>query len=964
MTTSNSVRRAVRHVLSRNAAAASVNSHGKQIAGKNLAAALVASASVLGAMGAALGVMTLTSTAAYADNYTNTDLSGQVVDQTGKIIPGAEVSVASDQGVVRKATADQNGTFRMLALPNGTYTVSINAPGHNAIANQSIRVGAGTSAYSFTMVQSGVTLGEVVVSAARVVADFNRADAGITVDVQEMAARVPLGRSINTAVALAPTVSFADPSIVANGVRRNQTAVSVAGTSAAESVYYINGLNVTDQRSLLGYSDLPYEAIKTIDVKTGGYSAEYGRGTGGVVNIVTRSGSNEFRYGASAFWQPEFLRAHRPTTYRPGGNNSVGIQDLQGLAEQDFSEQTVWASGPIIEDRLFFFALINPRQTDAWGPVAFLNPSTNNGTWLNVRYNDPRWVGKLDFVINENHRLEATVFSDRETTEYRSWNYGRAEHRILTVPGLTNPDGSLLPYDQESGGVNSILQYTGTFSDFFTLSALVGRTKSAYKDSGPYIEQPGIQDFGTTSGFVTLGRHAGPYNMVGDDTRDTYRIDADFYFSGLGDHHVRVGYDYEDLTSSAISAYSGGGLYYGYATGDCPAGAGPSGCVELLTFANTGEYSAIQSAAYVQDSWEITPHLALNLGIRADVYDYKTATGQSYIKIDDQFAPRIGLTWDPTATGNNQITFFVGDYYLPIATNTSIRASSGEIYTDAYYQTTRDGAGNLVILPNGYPTLGAQIGTTDYFSPPGAPDPKSVIEDGLDPMFEREFSLGFKHTFRDSMFDGWTANIRGTYRKLESTIEDTAIGDAVCRYRTRNALTACAPGDESLYPYVLINPGDQARVFLDLEGDARALGSGAPNPAYNAQWLTLSESDLALSEAKRKYMAIETSFERPFDGKWGLLGSYTWSKSIGNYEGAVKSDIGQTDTSITQDFDHSALGRYAYGYLPNDRRHSFKIVGSWAPASRFTVGTRCARSIRSSIWMYRLRAAIGRSVRP
>jgi hypothetical protein len=930
MTSSNTVRRAVRHALF-------IRPPGKRTAERSVAAALVATGSLFGAVATGVGMFALPITAAYADSYTNVDLSGQVVDQNGKIVPGASVSIKSDQGVVRKATADQNGEFRMLAMPSGTYLATISAPGFTSVENQSIRVASGSNTYSFTIVPAGTVLNKVVVSAARVVQDFNKTDSGLAVDVQEMSERVPLGRSINAAVALAPSVSFADPSIVANGVRRNQSAVSVSGTSAAESVYYINGLNVTDQRTFLGYSDLPFEMIKSVEVKTGGYQAEYGRGTGGVVNIVTRSGSNDFHFGVSAFYTPDSMRSSRDVTYAPGGNNSVGIKDLQYTVKNDFSEETVWVSGPLMTDHIFFFALVNPRQSDAWSAVRFANPTTNNGTWLNTSYDDPRWAAKLDFVLNENHRLEATVFSDLETTSYENWNYGRAQGAILPVAGLSNPDGSLLPYEQEAGGINSILQYTGTFSQWFTLSALVGQTNSSYKDSGPYIETPGIVDFGTTGGSITLGRQAGPFNFVGKDTRDTYRVDADVFFKAAGEHHVRVGYDYEDLTSTANSAYTGGALYYGYSTVDCPAGAGAAGCVEKLTFANIGEFGATQSAAYIQDSWEVTSNLALQLGVRSDIYDYKNANGESYIKIDGQIAPRLGLTWDPFSNGQNQVTVSYGTYYLPIATNTSIRASSGEIYTDEYFQTVRDGAGNLV-LNNGYPTMGAQIGPTDYFSPPGAPDPRSVIEQDLKPMYEAAFSVELKHNFRDNFLEGWTAGLRYTQRELKSTIEDTAIGDAVCRYRARNGLVACAAGETDLFPYVLVNPGDGARVFMDLEGDSRSIG-GVANPAYNPQWLDLTTADMALDKAKRMYYAVEFNFERPFDGTWGVLGSYTWSRSIGNYEGAVKSDIGQTDTSITQDFDHAANNRYGYGYLPNDHRHTFKVLGTWSPINRLTIGT-------------------------
>lgn len=903
-----------------------------------LASSLMAAVAAPLAVGSAV---MLSATDAHAQqSYTSQDLSGRVVDSSGSPIVGATVTTVSTQGVTRTATTGAGGAFRFAAVPGGEYSVTVTASGYET-ADTLIAVAPGSSTFAFTLARAGSD--EIVVTAARV-RDFNRTDTGSVFNVQELAERIPLGRTINSAVLLTPSAGLADASIAANGVRRNQSAVSLSGASAAENVYYINGLNVTDQRTFLGYADLPFEFIESIDVKTGGYQAEFGRGTGGIVNIVTRSGSNEFHWGLSAQYAPDSLRADRGTAYAPGGNNSVGQNVYYQLSEAEAYEGTVWASGPIIPDHLFFFALYNARYNDNWGPGSFSNPTTANGTWLNTTWNDPRYGLKLDFVINENHRIEATYFTDESTTDYQPWNIARTL-AITPSAGLTNPDGSLLPYWQESGGPTTIVQYTGVFTDWFTLSALYGHNESNYRDYGPYVNQPGILDFGfLAGGNATLGRQAGPFNLEGLDERDTYRIDADFRFDLAGEHHLRIGYDREELVSTAVSAYSGGALYYAFAQNQCPAGAGIDGCIEILTFANIGDFEAEQSAWYIQDSWELTDTFSVQLGVRSDIYDYLNVNGESYIKIDDQFAPRLGFVWDPIGDGRTRITGSFGDYYLPIALNTSIRASSGEVYTDAYYQTDRTGTcataatcSPLVIDANGYPTVGAQIGSTVFYSPPTAPDPRAVAERDLDPMYEREFTLGLEHDLTEGLLSGWTIGVTFTHRELESTIEDTAIGDAVLRYCARLSIATCSPY-ASYYPYVLINPGDQATVFLDLEADSRTDPAGVGAGFYDPQYITLSAADLALPEAERTYDAITLRFERPYDGRWGLQGSYTLSHSYGNYEGAVKSDVGQTDTSITQDFDHAANMVGADGDLPNDRRHTLRLFGTYTPFERFTIG--------------------------
>lgn len=903
-----------------------------------LASTMIGGAALAAAVALPVASVLVAPTSAAAQDYTSGALSGTVIDSSGSPVGGATVSVTSNQGAVRTATSGVNGQFRLPALPIGTYRVDISQAGFEP-QSQQVSVAPGGAAYEFTLYNEGAAGLEDIVVTARRVQSFNATDTGLTVDVQEFADRVPAGRSINAITLFTPGASLPDASINASS-RRNQSLVSLSGTSAAESVYYINGLNVTDQRTFLGYAELPFEFIQTIETKTGGYQAEFGRGTGGVVNIVTRSGTNEWTGGISAYHTPNSLRSERGTAYQQGGNNSAGTEIYNQYAKSDFSEYTAYLGGPIWKDHVFFFGVYNGRDSEAEGARSrgfsynrasgAITPGANLSQGISS-YDDPRWGAKLDFVLNPNHRLEVTYFNDESTTvsQTRTFNATTGLMTAITDPIYTEAGGDIQTY-----------QYTGVFTDWFTLSALYGRLNNSYLDYGDPIGLPGIYDYfragGTLApGYITAGRQGGPYNLEGKDVRDTYRVDADFYFSLFGNHHVRLGYDQEDLESTAVSAYSGGALYNVYEDE-----------LEVVTFANSGLFTAEQSAFYIQDSWDITDNLSLQLGLRNDRYRYDNVDGNPYIDLADQWAPRIGFNWDPTGDGSSRVYGSMGDYYLPIATNTSIRASSGEIYTAEYFEITRDAAGNVVLGADGYPVRGASL-QLDYLSPPGAPDPRSVTEADIEPMYEREFILGYEHRFNDGMFADWRAGVRYVNRDLKSAIEDTAIGDAIARYciRTNNTTCVTADGDtpadgpsfSSVFPYVLINPGDGARVFIDLQGDPRSI-NGVANPAYNPQEIDLTAEDLNFDKVERTYEALEFTFERPFDGMWSLGGSYTLANSKGNYEGAVKSDIGQTDTSLTQDYDHSANQLGSYGYLPNHHRHTVKLFGSWAPTDWSSIG--------------------------
>lgn len=891
-------------------------------------------AGVLAAVPAAATI--LSPTLAVAQDYTSGILTGSVRDGAGAPIANATVSVTSTQGVTRETSTAADGSFRMPALPVGSYTVRINSPVGSA--SDDVSVSPGGANYQFVVGSSeSADLGEIVVTAQRI-RDFNATDIGLGLDVQEHSERIPTGRSINAVTLFTPGASVPDATIAASS-RRNQSLVSLSGTSAAESVYYINGLNVTDQRSFLGYSELPFDFIQTIETKAGGYQAEFGRGTGGVVNIVTRSGSNEWTGGLSTFWSPDNLRSPVGKTYAAGGNNVAGTEFDNEYLKSDLTDTTVYLGGPLLRDRLFFFGVYNVRDSEVEGARArsysynrttgVITPSGSLSQTISS-YDDPRWAAKLDFVINPDHRIEATFLNDETTTVSRSRTFDAVSGNQTSITD---------PIYQEAGGLTQIYKYTGVMADWFTLSALYGRLENSYLDYGNPIGQPGIFDRAHPSGtptWVTSGRQLGTFNLAGEDTRLTYRVDADFYVNLFGDHHFRVGYDREDLTSSAQSQLNGGAYYNIYASAPNE--------LEVITFSNNGSFKAEQTALYLQDSWDVTDGLSLQLGLRNDRYDYKNAQGVSYISIDDQWAPRLGLNWDPFGAGADRIYGSIGDYYLPIATNTSIRASSGEDFTYQYFDITRNANGTVAVDANGRPVLGPRTAIF-YLSPPGTPDPAAVVERDLDPMYEREMVLGYEHRFSDGVLADWSMGLRYVDRDLKSALEDTAIGDAVYRYCQRtNQMAVCNPGGasasdfSSLFPFVIVNPGSEAVVLTDLQGDARTLDDGSANPAYNPQTITLTEDDLRLEEVERTYKALEFTFDRPFDGRWGLRGSYTLAESKGNYEGAVKSDVGQTDTSITQDFDHAANGLGSYGYLPNHHRHTFKLFGNYAVTDRLNVG--------------------------
>jgi hypothetical protein len=491
--------------------------------------------------------------------------------------------------------------------------------------------------------------------------------------------------------------------------------------------------------------------------------------------------------------------------------------------------------------------------------------------------------------------------------------------------------------------VNQIYRYTGVWTEWLTLSALYGKVESQYTDYGQNLSLAYVADQRTSSiKYLTSVTNPGPFNLDDKDVRETYRADADLYFNLLGSHHVRIGMDQEQLLSSDASKYSSGCYYQirGNSRVGPPPGSTYAGDYIRRTCLNQGgKFHGLQGAYYFEDTWQPTEQLTLQIGIRDDNYSYKTAADEQFIKMNGQFAPRLGATYDVFGDGNDKAMVSFGRYYLPIAENTAIRMAAAAPFWRDYWAIPTVGGVDTITLDSatGAPTLGASVAPVQTFAGPNAPDAKMVASQNLSPMYTREFSIGWEHSFDQGLLKDWSFGLTYVDRNLASTIEDsnlqnvggggTGYGDgAIGRFCQRTGISAAdCQTDAYEGMFTLINPGKDAVVWIDPDGKG-------------ARYVTLSKEDLGLPRASNHYQAIQLTFQRPFDGTWGLQGSYVFSRSYGNYEGAVKSDIGQTDTSITQDFDTPYVIPGATGYLPNHHAHTFKIFGSYSPFEGLMIG--------------------------
>ncbi|MFN4092592.1 MAG: carboxypeptidase regulatory-like domain-containing protein [Brevundimonas sp.] len=884
------------------------------------------------ALVAAPAAVMLTPTVAAAQNLAQGAVAGSVANQAGTPISGASVTLQSvSQGFSRTYSTDASGSFRAVALPPGEYEATVNASGYNSLV-ETLSVGAGgTTSFAFTVGSSdaGSNVDEIVVVGVRqAVSEFDATTTGLTVNVEELSRNIPVARDANSIALLAPGVTASD------GAFGNIP--TIGGSSAGENTYFINGLNITKFRDFTGSSIVPFEFYQTLETKTGGYSAEFGRGTGGVLNGTTKSGGNEWEFGLTAYWQPDSLTSDSPDTY---------------LAQNRFDERSSTDyifdfGGPIIRDRLFIFGLYNHRDREA---TNIGTPTTDpdfgagaNGTI--VTSDDPFYGAKVDFLINDDHRLEFTWFSDEQEQQTRN----------IFVNASGDYVGDKTPSTFKFGGTNWVARYTGIWTDWLTTSLSYG-----VNEYNEYAFSPGDAGALITDqlpGFPRRGIWGVAQPSSNEDERTILRADVDIYASLWGEHHFRLGVDQEKLEASQTLDYSGsgynycrpggitptiactgsvtGGIWYRYGT----VVAGRPTRVRIRAYDNDGAWSSTQNAYYLQDSWEVTDQLTLNLGIRNEGFENENIDGVAFVDLQDQWAPRLGFTYDVTGDRTSKLFGFYGRYFLPVAVNTNQRLAGAEFFISDNWTLNMAGGPNDLNADGIHdttdePILGTFLNGANFAD--GTTRPISTqVDKELDPMFVDEFVLGYER----QMWDGWTASITGTYRELGTAIDDVAIDAAVLEYceAAGGGLSAaiCYNVWYGFHQYVLTNPGEDMVITLSGADLSRATG-GAITASRE---ITLTADQLNYPTPDRTYKAVELSMEKAFDGVWGARFSYVWSQSKGNYEGALKSDNGQTDPGLSQDFDQPGLTDNAYGFLPNHREHSFKVFGNWQATPNLNIG--------------------------
>lgn len=835
--------------------------------------------------------------------------SSNIVGNVKGAAQGVTVKIKDPKtGFTREVGLDKQGNFRVSQVPIGNYEIEVISSGQ-VVAKDNVRTSLGSnSVASFELAQSSDT--EVMqVTGARIRAvDVTSTDSGLVIGEVEYD-KMPVARNITAVSLLAPGVIMGDSKFGASG---GQGFASFGGSSISENACFINGLEVTNTRQGLGCGSVPFEFYKEFQVKTGGYSAMYGRSTGGVLNAVTKSGSNEWEFAFTANTQPGALRSKGKKSM--GTGTKLG-QVFRDTTDDEFSESdlTLSASGPLIEDKLFIYAIVNPRDRKSeWSDTSGRTPYDADNRWRTLESSGSDnlfWGTKIDWDIMDGHRLSFFAYSDR--TDSQETRYARNAN--TGVVGAKQGD-----FVNERGGEAQSLTYTGVLSDDFTVSAMYGEIKTQYGTTPSVTDCPFVTDGRTVT---TPIKGCGAGGSIGEDYDDNKQTRLDFEWNAgdlFGSHVVKFGYDKQDRQSRKTTAPVGGHSYT-YLTkqaGDVIQGndgqlwANTTGSavdlVEDRIFEGGGSFGSTLTAWYVEDTYQPTEQLTLTIGVRQDHYVNTGATGIDFVDLKTDVAPRLGFSFDPTGEGESKIYGNWGRYYLPVPNNTNYRAASGVDDTTTYYYFS--GFDPVTGAPTGATPVNGTVANSQVVNSVSTAMPSVALFQAqeAEPFYKEEWILGYE----TQITEDYAASIRATYRFVGAALDDF-----------------CGPVANQHF-CTLVNPGKSGSWYSDDDED------NIPDPG---SLTTYTAEDMALPEAENKYLALQSQVGYRGDKmRWDFI--YTWSRSWGNFEGAVKSDINQADAGITQDFDFPALMDGSDGYQANDRRHVFKFFGSYDLTDKLSIG--------------------------
>jgi len=663
-------------------------------------------------------------------------ITGEVTDSTGSALPGVTVEARSPalQGT-RLSVSEPDGSFRFVLLPPGEYTVSFDLSGF-APVQQRVVVALGKDSSLDASMKVAAVSEELTVTAAAPVIDTNSSSLGMNLSTQAIET-LPTGRNYSSIAQVAPGVSSD-----ANPSNPSQSTISVYGSSGAENSFYVDGVNTTNMEYGFQGKELNFEFISEVDVKTGGYEAEHGRSTGGIINVITKSGGNDFSGDLFGYYDADSLQTNAETVESSAGT-------ARGFTRKDYGADV---GGFLMKDRLWFFAAYDAVRNSLdnelpGGPRA--------GDLVTSESERDLASAKLTWNLGSSSSIVATFLQDPRV------DTGAINDNNHTLNG----DESTYLGKQDFGGSDYALRFDGSFASRWILSAQVARHQEAnsvgpstaagneiqYRDAG--------DDFFQTGGFGLIQNK--------DFERTHYAASVMRLFRG---HEIKGGFDYQIDEAQVTKQMSGGQQvdvfenqndparpiyrHFYWTTPDATVANAP-----VSQLVSSPEHNV--TTLFLQDRWSVTNNIVVNYGVRWDRQEIIDAAGTTQIDMKKDFAPRLGFIWDPSGTHQSKVYGSFGHFYEEIPMDLVIRSFSFErqprIINYSPTSTTPDPAAEA-----DFETESAILGG---FTEPSDPDIRN--------QYISEFIVGGEQAIMPNLSIG----IKGIYRKYEQVVEDFLCAD-------------------------------------------------------------------------------------------------------------------------------------------------------------------------------------------
>ncbi len=859
-------------------------------------------------------------------------ITGMVQDDQGNPLPGVSVEAKSPRLVGTAATvSDSDGTYRLLALPPGTYKITFTLPGFTAVVREGIALGVEQALAVDVAMKPGAIEEEVLVIGQSPLIDVKSTARGSVMNAQTFAA-LPKGRSFDSLVTILPSVQNEKDML---------DGISVDGASGAENVFFVDGTDTSDVVNGTRKQEVTFDFAEEVQFKASGYNAEYGGSVGGVVNVITRSGGNSFHGEVVGYYSGTALEGRRrDRLYFNLADDTQAryypYEEYVGKDKENGFEGGFLLGGYLVKDKLWFFGAFTPR---IFMRNRAMDMAVQGGTGINAYdRTEESWNASFklsaqplknvragaSFVMNYfKYKGGSDPMANPSDATYAMTASATADYNNL---GYSYPNFSGSAYADLTLSNNALLSFRGGY--FFSNQNNPVSPVSATPYYAFRLEQPGAYAYVTNTMFPEIpaelqhpaGWQSFPRaNVMGLARRMASRLslntDFTYYLNFGGEHAVKAGVQFirrgENVNDGAQQPI----VYLGWDQ-DLDAygtnyGRGAYGYYGVRGFSDAGPYGENYKvnmnswALYLQDSWTIGRRLTLNLGLRAEseyLPSYTTdpafagMTRPVNFSFADKLAPRLGFVYDIFGDSSFKVYGSFGVFQDVMKLYMGANALGGMKWKSAYY-TLDDWDYTQIGVNGNFP--GTLLWTCDF-----RPPLFDALDPDMKPFTQREISFGAEKKLMEDM----SLSLRLVNKKVLYAIEDIGI---------------------PIEQYYFTNPGSDfiAQKFEECRQSGLLLPGTPDTP-----------------KAKRDYYAMNLSLEKRFSRNWQGGISYTLSRLAGNYSGLASSDEdGRNSPNGERFFDMWHLSydkglNPVDGPLPTDRPHTFKAYGSYAFPFGLTVG--------------------------